>query len=124
MYSSSPGANESTLDGSVTVRAVILAPTSFAKRIPCSTALAARSDPSVATRMFLNNVGLLLSLLPRDAELADNQVAGRHRSECTASSLRYGPRPELPTMGVSAVRPCPFQWKRRILGTPALRAIA
>jgi hypothetical protein len=32
----------------------------LAKRTPCSTALAARSDPSVATRMFLNNIVLLL----------------------------------------------------------------
>ena len=60
--SKSLGANESTLNGSVIVRAVIPAPISLAKRTPCSTALAARSDPSVAMRMFLNNVAPLLSL--------------------------------------------------------------
>src|SRR5215813_3328075 len=41
-------------NGSVTVMAVILAPVSLAKSMACSTALAARSDPSVGTRMFLN----------------------------------------------------------------------
>src|SRR6516164_841997 len=61
VYPSSLGANESTLNGSVIVRAVIPAPISLAKRTPCSTALAARSDPSVAMRMFLNNVAPLLS---------------------------------------------------------------
>ena len=37
-------------NGSVTVMAVILAPISLAKRTPCSTALAARSDPSVGIK--------------------------------------------------------------------------
>jgi hypothetical protein len=35
----------------------------FGERIPCSTALAARSDPSVVIRMFLNIIVLLLCLL-------------------------------------------------------------
>src|ERR1700739_2009405 len=53
VYSSWLGATESRWNGSVTVMAVILAPISLAKRTPCSTALAARSDPSVGIRMFL-----------------------------------------------------------------------
>jgi hypothetical protein len=49
-------------NGSVTVTAVILAPISLAKRTPCSTALAARSDPSVDIRMFLNIIVFLWPL--------------------------------------------------------------
>src|SRR6516162_10372312 len=98
-------------NGSVTVIAVIFAPISLAKTIACSTALAARSDPSVGTRMFLNNVGLLLSLLPRDGERAANQVAGRHRSECTASPLGYHRRLNCRRSGASSARPRPFSSK-------------
>ena len=52
-----PSLAESIWNGSVTVMAVILAPSSLAKRTPCSTALAARSDPSVGIRMFLYKCG-------------------------------------------------------------------
>ena len=47
----------------------------FAKRIPCSTALAARSDPSVAIRMFLNNLGLLRCLPLSDEKIAENHAS-------------------------------------------------
>src|SRR6516225_4592940 len=48
------GRTERKWNGSVTVTAVILAPISLAKRTACSTALAARSDPSVGIKIFLN----------------------------------------------------------------------
>src|SRR5690349_1414566 len=53
VYSSGLGATESKWYGSVTVTAVILAPISLANWTPCSTALVARSDPSVGIRIFL-----------------------------------------------------------------------
>src|SRR5215469_6553930 len=49
------GLSVSIWTGWVTVAAVILAPLSLAKRTPCSTALAARADPSVGVRIFLNS---------------------------------------------------------------------
>src|SRR5215472_14397520 len=66
VYSSWLGLTDTKWNGSVTVTAVILAPISFAKRTPCSTALAARSDPSVGTRMFLNITVFLLLVFPSD----------------------------------------------------------
>src|SRR5438105_2816599 len=74
VYSSWLGATESKWNGSVTVTAVILAPISLAKKTPCSTALAARSDPSVGTRMFLNNIVLLLSLLHSHEKIARSMI--------------------------------------------------
>src|SRR5215831_19716325 len=54
VYSSWLRLTDTKWNGSVTVTAVILAPISLAKRTPCSTALAARSDPSVGIKIFLN----------------------------------------------------------------------
>ena len=54
VYSSWLGETERKWNGLVTVTAVILAPISLAKATPCSTALAARSDPSVGIKIFLN----------------------------------------------------------------------
>src|SRR5215469_15496896 len=61
-------------NGSVTVMAVILAPVSLAKCMACSTALVARSDPSVGTRMFLNNL-VLLSVPVSGRKMAESCVS-------------------------------------------------
>src|SRR5215831_4072182 len=56
-----------------------LGPISLAKRTPCSTALAASSNPSVGTRMFLNNLSsslLLLATLWIWVTLVSQGVAG------------------------------------------------
>jgi hypothetical protein len=47
----------------VTVTAVIMAPISLAREDAMLYGLAARCDPSIATRAFLNNVVLLLAPL-------------------------------------------------------------
>src|SRR5439155_25601115 len=90
--------------GSVTFTAITLAPISLAKKIPCSTALAAKSDPSVATRMFLNTVALLLSVLLSNGKIAENH-ASVDQSDYTASSdslsSGVGERHFSPTMAMS-----------------------